>query len=222
MSAVKNFTAQNFTTDTAKVPVGNITVDTDVQEVDPVNLVNHVLIGVAASAQNDSASEVQIQVRPYLGPAVDFTAAAGFGTPQWDKTSSHPMITYSTFTSNARWELTARIQNAFGYSDYITPIEVAISTVPTSSDSDIASLDEFGLWTQDNPPTPADSRITGLTTRMNAKLSQDHALSSFTLYIEGSATQTFPTETLLLGQATATATATRGVKPYRSAGIQRR
>jgi len=119
----------------------------------------------------------------------------------------------------ARFEICFAIENAYGWSDWTTPIslEVPIEDVPDlgypgwTPDADVATIEKFNAYTQATPPAGGDEGdIPGNQVRFGIQLG-DNADSVFSLQVVGwKTTESEPLETVILDDSGETAYADTG------------
>lgn len=220
VSAVFELNAENNTTDTG-ISTGtylNVLVD----EVNPFATQPYGLltIGIAATGNTDSADQCQIAFRvdgvgtfqadqdtPFLG-ATDTRS-----TPKtW---GGYP----TTFNSiklelDRKWEVTGRIHNTYGWTDWLAPAGITFTGGVTSADTDVCDLAGFGAWTRETPPPGGWTTIlqepgAGQVV-FDFSLPASNSSTVWSVSVEGVTAASFPSETVLKTQANGTMTAVPG------------
>lgn len=215
LSDVFELNAENNTTDTDVVDTSDIIIDVDIVASD--GNFNTFLIGVAPADNGDSATETNIQLRVYEGPGVNFNSSTGYSSALfYDLTNtSSPngtsLFTISEISNSTSWEVTARIKNAYGWSDFLTPIKITPSYDTLILDDDIPTINKFALWTQDNPPGGGlPGIVPGNAAYIECELGINNS-STFGIGLFGHSSSTFPSETTYLSNSSADLTADLGL-----------
>ena len=166
---------------------------------------------VTGSGNVDSASMCELAFR------VDSvgTFAAGSDTPFTGATAiesvpkrygGYPGIYHPSLPWDHTWEVTCRIYNNYGWSNWSTPVAITLLKSINTTDSDVCNMAEFGAWTIANPhpdgwsaavPQPGPQQVT-----FTYKLPDANASSVWQIGIEGTEAASFPTETVAKSQAT--------------------
>ncbi len=217
LSSVLFFDPTTSTPDTAVMDRAMILMDVDTYQVDSVQRTNTVKYVVAENpaadpSQDDSADIVEVQLT-HSSTTPAFTAAAGFENPDFTEQAKFETVTVFDAKLLAIWRywLTAKVHNSFGWSQWCDPVEYTVTVDPTvSPDDDVPTLDKFAVWTPEEPPTPADSKITGLTMRYDGELTPANSNVVFSANVQAYPSQSFPEDDVLLNQASGTCTAVIG------------
>lgn len=216
LSSVFELNSENNTIDTS-TPTG-VYVQMLVDTGNPFQAQTSYYANVAATGNEDSADRCQIAFRvdgvgtfqagedtPFLG------ATAPESTP---KTSGYPGINHVWLSWDHAWEVTARVRNAYGWSDWMTPEEITLTKELNTTDDDVCDLAGFGAWTKDNPPpggwTTELKEPSGQQVVVQFFLPDDDSSSVWSLAVGGTASASFPTETVLYDQDDGAAVAVPG------------
>jgi hypothetical protein len=149
----------------------------------------HIGVGIAGESQVDSADHTDIWVRELTVPLVNtfFSScevpfpdatrwAGGQSTPLEQDGLSHPGLYLFSLSTKKRWQVTARVHNAYGdswwaYSTSQAPnasapwtmdfSSIDLGDLPKESDDDVPTMGAFYAWTKNNPPPGGDDDIGG-------------------------------------------------------------
>lgn len=212
LSAVFELNAENNTTDTG-VSTGvyvSMLVDTG----SPFDQSTSYYANVAATGNTDSAKRCQIAFRvdgagtfeadqdtPFTGATAPESVPKTYG--------GYPGINHVWLSWDHTWEITARIYNAYGWTDWITPESITLTKELNTTDTGTCDLAGFGAWTLDSPhpsgwsaevPEPAGQQVT-----FTFALPTTNASTVWSIGIEGTTAASFPTETVAKNQADGTA-----------------
>lgn len=214
-SEAVTFTSKS-TSDTGVMDRNTINLGVIAEYVDNVTRRNWVKVAVAefpdtVPSQADTAHTVHLMGAPEGQAAFD--QDVGFSP-----TTIAVEFPYATLVplgipldATRRWKFTAKVANAFGWSQFCDPVTFIPTLDPTLSlDEDVPSLKKFAVWTQEEQPTPPDPLITGLTVRFDGELETSNSNAVFEVVIETWHEKTFPEDDIALDQSDGIATAQYG------------
>jgi len=218
LSTVFELNAKNNTTDTAE-PSG-VAIAVLVDEVNPFANSSVILVGITSTGNNDSADQCQIAYRV----DTDGVFAAGdtlpFGVVDESRSTPRTFGGYPAVFPNEslpldrKWEVTARIHNIYGWSDWITPEAITFSGGFVSADTDVCDLASFGAWTAGSLPpggwTEAIPKPGGEQVTFAFGLPVSNRSTVHILEVYGTTGGALPTETQRWDQGDATLVAVPG------------
>ena len=223
VSTVFELNAENNTTDTG-IPTG-VAVAVLVDEINPFRGDSKLVVGITSTGNNDSADQCQIAWRVddegtfAAGDTLPFTGATN--TKSTPKTfGGYPAVfPNEVLQLDRKWEVTVRIHNNYGWSNWITPEAITFSGTTVAADTTVCALAQFGAWTQDSEhpdvtsagvwpvgvPEPGGEQVT-FTFGMPAA----NRSTVWNISVEGTKSASFPTETVRIDEGDGTLVAVPG------------
>ncbi len=166
-----------------------------------------ILYGIAATGNHESASQCQFASRhggsgPFVEDAEDPWPSDYSSIHTW---GAYPAVESLGYLDWEVVEVTARVQNVYGWSNWCAPVKVTLAGVDIDEDSGVCDLAEFGAWTRDDePPDGFSTEIPepgiGQVT-FSYKLGDTNRSTVHRLAIAGTNAATIPEESVIKNQS---------------------
>ena len=220
LSSVFNLNPENNTTDNGVATGLFLNTLTDELNPFPGGRYGLLSIGLGATGNYDSAKKCELAFRVDGVGTFDAEADLPFAGATDSRSTPRTRGGYPgrwdgvKLEIDRRWEITGRIENAYGWTNWLAPAPVNFTGNATSADTDVCTLAGFGAWTRDFPPpggwtTEVQKPGPGMATFV-FNLPAANSSTVWSIAVEGITGASFPSENILKTQANGTAVAMPG------------